>query len=56
MGVKYGGQIFFGQNPGEAQNHHLLKLLFSKIDKCPVLYKDALKAFKQQVRCNQKGL
>ena len=25
MGVKYGGQIFFGQNPGEAQNHRLLK-------------------------------
>ena len=25
LGVKYGGQIFFGQNPGEAQNHRLLR-------------------------------
>ena len=27
LGVKYGVQIFFGQNPGETQNHCLLKVL-----------------------------
>ena len=30
LGVKYGGQNFFGQNPGEAQNHHLLILSWSQ--------------------------
>ena len=30
LGVKYGGQIFFGQNPGESQNHRLLKAVMAE--------------------------
>ena len=33
LGVKYGGQNFFGQNPGDPQVHGLLK------QKTPNLYK-----------------
>ena len=32
LGVKYGGQNFFGQNPGEAQNHCLLKTFWQLPD------------------------
>ena len=48
MGVKYGGQIFFGQNPGEAQNHHLLSKRFETkgwfISKVKI-YSHALKTY-----------
>ena len=27
LGVKYRGQIFFGQNPGKTQNHCLLSII-----------------------------